>query len=448
MQALELPYRVVNIAAWDLGASAAKKYDLEAWLPGQEPATASSPRARTPPTSRRGASTSATGPRAAGRATCTRSTARPWRWAARSSRSPRTTSRRTAACACPRCCTPTARRPRSGGVTMAKDLKLGLNTGYWAGGPPPGRGRGDRRGGRARLRLDLDRRGVRLGRAHAARVVGRGHRERRLGTAIMQLSARQPAATAMAAMTMDHLSGGRFVLGLGVSGPQVVEGWYGQPFAKPLARTREYIAIMRDDLGAQGPAHQRWPALPAAAAGRHRARQAAQVVDPPAARGHPDLPGRRGAEEHRARRRAVRRVARDASTRPATRTTSARRCQRASRATARGARSTTSRSPCTVPLVDHRRRESRRLTRCVLTTPSTSAGWARRAPTSTPTCRSGWATRTRSSEIQDLYLGGKKDEAAAKLPREADRGAVARRGRPTRSATTWRPGASRPSRRC
>src|SRR2546423_1464460 len=50
------------------------------------------------------------------------------------------------------------------------------------------------------------------------------------------MSARQPAATAMAAMTMDHLSGGRFVLGLGVSGPQVVEGWYGMPFARPTAR--------------------------------------------------------------------------------------------------------------------------------------------------------------------------------------------------------------------
>ena len=67
----------------------------------------------------------------------------------------------------------------------------------------------------------------------------------RLGTAIAQISARTPAATAMAAITMDHLSGGRFVLGLGVSGPQVVEGWYGQPFAKPLARTREYIEIVR-----------------------------------------------------------------------------------------------------------------------------------------------------------------------------------------------------------
>ena len=60
----------------------------------------------------------------------------------------------------------------------------------------------------------------------------------KLGTSILQMSARTPTATAMAAITLDHLSGGRFILGLGVSGPQVVEGWYGQPFAKPLARSR------------------------------------------------------------------------------------------------------------------------------------------------------------------------------------------------------------------
>jgi F420-dependent oxidoreductase-like protein len=67
----------------------------------------------------------------------------------------------------------------------------------------------------------------------------------KLGTAVCQLSARTPAATAMHALTIDHLSGGRMILGLGVSGPQVVEGWYGMPFGKPLARTREYIAILR-----------------------------------------------------------------------------------------------------------------------------------------------------------------------------------------------------------
>ena len=53
---------------------------------------------------------------------------------------------------------------------------------------------------------------------------------------------------AMAALTMDHLSNGRMILGLGVSGPQVVEGWYGAPFSKPLARTREYISIIRQVL--------------------------------------------------------------------------------------------------------------------------------------------------------------------------------------------------------
>jgi F420-dependent oxidoreductase-like protein len=67
----------------------------------------------------------------------------------------------------------------------------------------------------------------------------------KLGTAITQISARTPASTAMTAITLDHLSGGRMILGLGVSGPQVVEGWYGQDYAKPLARTREYVEIVR-----------------------------------------------------------------------------------------------------------------------------------------------------------------------------------------------------------
>ncbi len=67
----------------------------------------------------------------------------------------------------------------------------------------------------------------------------------RLGTGVTQISARTPASTAMTAITLDHLSGGRLILGLGVSGPQVVEGWYGRPYGKPLARTREYIEILR-----------------------------------------------------------------------------------------------------------------------------------------------------------------------------------------------------------
>ena len=73
------------------------------------------------------------------------------------------------------------------------------------------------------------------------------------GTAIMQMSARAPAMTAMTAMTLHGLSGGRFVLGLGPSGPQVIEGWYGVPYGKPLTRTREYISIIRDILKREGP---------------------------------------------------------------------------------------------------------------------------------------------------------------------------------------------------
>ncbi|NDK88237.1 LLM class F420-dependent oxidoreductase [Gordonia desulfuricans] len=75
----------------------------------------------------------------------------------------------------------------------------------------------------------------------------------RLGTAVAQISARPPTALAMHALTLDHLCGGRHIIGLGVSGPQVVEGWYGQPFAKPLARTREYVDIVRQVLARQAP---------------------------------------------------------------------------------------------------------------------------------------------------------------------------------------------------
>jgi len=74
-----------------------------------------------------------------------------------------------------------------------------------------------------------------------------------VGTAIMQIGARTPAASAMTAMTLDALSGGRFRLGLGVSNPQVVEGWHGQRFGKPLARTREYVSIVRAILRREKP---------------------------------------------------------------------------------------------------------------------------------------------------------------------------------------------------
>lgn len=75
----------------------------------------------------------------------------------------------------------------------------------------------------------------------------------KVGTAIMQMPARTPAMCAMTAMSLDQLSNGRFIVGLGASGPQVVEGWHGVPYGKPVTRTREYIQIMRQIMARQGP---------------------------------------------------------------------------------------------------------------------------------------------------------------------------------------------------
>jgi F420-dependent oxidoreductase-like protein len=75
----------------------------------------------------------------------------------------------------------------------------------------------------------------------------------KVGTAIMQMPARTPAMTAMTAMTLDQLSGGRFIVGLGASGPQVVEGWHGVPYGDALVRTREYIAILRQIFAREKP---------------------------------------------------------------------------------------------------------------------------------------------------------------------------------------------------
>jgi len=143
---------------------------------------------------------------------------------------------------------------------MARELKLGLNTGYWAAGPPPGAAEAVAEA----ERLGFD--SIWTAEAYGSDCLtplswwGASTERVKLGTAIVQMSARQPTATAMAAMTIDHLSGGRFILGLGVSGPQVVEGWYGMEFAKPLARTREYISILRDVWARKGPVTAPGPA--------------------------------------------------------------------------------------------------------------------------------------------------------------------------------------------
>ncbi|GAA4258570.1 LLM class F420-dependent oxidoreductase [Dactylosporangium darangshiense] len=132
-------------------------------------------------------------------------------------------------------------------------MKLGYTTGYWSSGPPAGV---------TEAIAEADRLGfdsVWAAEAYGSDCLtplawwGASTARVRLGTNIMQMSARTPTAAAMAALTLDHLSGGRFILGLGASGPQVVEGWYGQPYPRPLARTREYIEIVRAVLARTGP---------------------------------------------------------------------------------------------------------------------------------------------------------------------------------------------------
>ena len=132
-------------------------------------------------------------------------------------------------------------------------LKLGLQLGYW-GAAPPG-DTGDLVTEAEHLGYDSVWTAEAYGSDALTPLAWWGSRtsKLRLGTALCQLSARTPTATAMAAITLDHLCCGRFVLGLGVSGPQVVEGWYGQPFAKPLERTREYVSIVRKVLAREAP---------------------------------------------------------------------------------------------------------------------------------------------------------------------------------------------------
>ena len=141
-------------------------------------------------------------------------------------------------------------------------MKLGLQLGYWGAQPP------DNHAQLVAAAEDAGFDAVFTAEAWGSDAYtplawwGSSTRRLRLGTSVVQLSARTPTACAMAALTLDHLSGGRHILGLGVSGPQVVEGWYGQSFAKPLARTREYIDIIRQVWAREQPVTSDGPHYP------------------------------------------------------------------------------------------------------------------------------------------------------------------------------------------
>src|SRR3954453_19115623 len=133
-------------------------------------------------------------------------------------------------------------------------LKLGLNLGYWGIGPA----------GEEAAELVRAAEGMGYESVWAAESYGSdgvsvlawlAARTEKLtpGAAILQVPARPPAAAAMAGATIDKLSGGRFLFGFGPSGPQVSEGWYGVPYAKPWGRTREYIEVVREIIAREGP---------------------------------------------------------------------------------------------------------------------------------------------------------------------------------------------------
>ena len=132
-------------------------------------------------------------------------------------------------------------------------MKLGLQLGYWGAQPPQGVGE------LVAAAEDAGFDAIFTAEAWGSDAFtplawwGRETSRVRLGTSIVQMSGRTPTSIAMHALTLDHLTGGRVVLGMGVSGPQVVEGWYGQPFEKPLARTREVVSIIRQVLAREAP---------------------------------------------------------------------------------------------------------------------------------------------------------------------------------------------------
>ena len=247
-----------------------------------------------------------------------------------------------------------------------------------------------------------------------------------LASGILQLYSRTPTLTAMTAAGLDYVSGGRFVLGIGASGPQVIEGWHGVPYDAPIGRTREIIEICRAVWRRERLEHDgQHYTDPAAAGPGHRAGQAAQADQPPGARPDPDRRWPRSAR--RTSRMAAelaegwepifylpgegrRRLGRRRS--PPARPGATRRCPPldviAQAALAIGDGDDTA-ACATCPA------------RCWR---STSAAWAPAAGTSTTTWPSGTATSKEAAAIQDAYLDGRKDEAAGLVPRRAAGGHV------------------------
>ena len=294
-------------------------------------------------------------------------------------------------------------------------MKLGINIGYWGLGLT------------SEEQLALVQEAERLGYdsvwsaeaygSDAATILGwlAGQTERiKIGSAIFQMPGRSPAMTAMTAATLDQLSGGRMLLGIGSSGPQVAEGWHGQRFGKQLQRTREYVAVVRMALA------------------RERVEFSGETLTLPL----PDGPGKAlkltiapvqeripiylaaiGPEQHDAGGRDRRRLAADDVLARARRRVppAARRGLRAGggRQGLRRLRHRTEHAG-----LRHRRPRRRARRDAPRSSRSTSAAWARATRTSTTRSRGRYGFEDAARRVQDLYLEGKREEAAAALPDE------------------------------
>ena len=236
-----------------------------------------------------------------------------------------------------------------------------------------------------------------------------------MGSAIFQMPARTPAMTAMTAATIDNISGGRMLLGIGSSGPQVAEGWHGQPFAKQLQRTREYVAIVRKALARERlefDGEMYTLPLPDGPG------KALKLTIAPGAGADPDLHRGDRPEEHPAHRRDRRRLAAHLLLPRARRASSAALLEEGAARAGNGKAIDESFdiAPNVNVSIDDDVDRARDSMRPVLALYVGGMGSREKNFYNALVRRYGFEDA--ADEVQDLYLDGKKDEAAAALPAE------------------------------
>ena len=234
----------------------------------------------------------------------------------------------------------------------------------------------------------------------------------RLGSAIFQMPGRSPAMTAMTAATLDQLSEGRMILGIGSSGPQVAEGWHGQRFGRQIQRTREYVAVVRQALSRERlEFHGETLELPLP----DGPGKALKLTIAPVQERDPDLPGRHRPQQHAPGRRDRRRLDPDALLPRARRASSGRCSRRAPRASGRSLDGFDI-APTVQVFVTDDLAGARDAMRPFIALYVGGMGSREQNFYNQLVQRYGFEDAAR--EVQDLYLDGKREEAMAALPDE------------------------------